>query len=320
MYKIFTLIALAVLIGSIASPAMSAFAKDDPIEDISPPQVVTTHNNNLINENIFESSSTIFEFPPGSDHEFRLNLSVDADGSIPMFPNTFITPNNFLINNPPAQQVSQAVYDWFPNNNIDVTQTVETLAGNQYSIWNIKLTNTGSSPINIVRLAVYNDWDVDGTTFNTAVYDPITDTSYEVGPGGTHAGMSSPTASSEHDIDSCCSNAASLLTFANNANGPLGPFDVTASLLWNLGSLNPGEMKSIDVIVAAGNSLNDLNTQIANAKESLDSETVGGEFLPIDSTALLMAGMSANLSLIVPIAAGIAGAGAIIIRSRMNKE
>ena len=47
---------------------------------------------------------------------------------------------------------------------------------------------------------------------------------------------------------------------------------------------------------------------------------VGGELLPIDSTALLMAGMSSNLSLIVPIAAGIAGAGAIFIRSRMNKD
>lgn len=45
---------------------------------------------------------------------------------------------------------------------------------------------------------------------------------------------------------------------------------------------------------------------------------VGGEFLPIDSTALLIAGMSANLSFIVPIAAGIAGVGAYLIRSRMR--
>jgi hypothetical protein len=47
---------------------------------------------------------------------------------------------------------------------------------------------------------------------------------------------------------------------------------------------------------------------------------VGGEFLPIDSTAMLMAGMSANLSILVPIAAGIAGVGAYYIRSRRNKE
>jgi hypothetical protein len=50
------------------------------------------------------------------------------------------------------------------------------------------------------------------------------------------------------------------------------------------------------------------------------STVVGGEGLPIDSTALLMAGMSSNLSLIIPIAAGIAGAGAIFIRSRINKD
>jgi len=47
---------------------------------------------------------------------------------------------------------------------------------------------------------------------------------------------------------------------------------------------------------------------------------VGGEFLPIDSTALLIAGMSANMGFIVPIAAGIAGVGAYLIRSRMNKD
>jgi len=47
---------------------------------------------------------------------------------------------------------------------------------------------------------------------------------------------------------------------------------------------------------------------------------VGGEFLPIDSTALLIAGMSANMGFIVPIAAGIVGAGAYLIRSRLNKD
>ena len=47
---------------------------------------------------------------------------------------------------------------------------------------------------------------------------------------------------------------------------------------------------------------------------------VGGEFLPIDSTSLLIAGLSANMSLMVPIVLGIAGASAYIIRSRMNKD
>jgi len=47
---------------------------------------------------------------------------------------------------------------------------------------------------------------------------------------------------------------------------------------------------------------------------------VGGEFLPIDSTALLIAGLSANMSLMVPIVLGVAGASAYIISSRMNKD
>ncbi len=55
-------------------------------------------------------------------------------------------------------------------------------------------------------------------------------------------------------------------------------------------------------------------------KEPLPPQCVGGEFLPIDSTALLIAGMYANMGFIVPIAAGIVGAGAYLIRSRMNKD
>ena len=47
---------------------------------------------------------------------------------------------------------------------------------------------------------------------------------------------------------------------------------------------------------------------------------VGGEFLSVDSTALLIAGMSANMSLIAPLVLGIAGVSAYLIRSRMNKD
>jgi len=47
---------------------------------------------------------------------------------------------------------------------------------------------------------------------------------------------------------------------------------------------------------------------------------VGGEFLSIDSTPLLIAGLSANMILIAPIVLGIAGAGYYIVRTRMNKD
>ena len=47
---------------------------------------------------------------------------------------------------------------------------------------------------------------------------------------------------------------------------------------------------------------------------------VGGEFLSIDSTALLIAGLSVNMSLLAPIVLAIAGAGYYIVRTRMNKD
>jgi len=49
-------------------------------------------------------------------------------------------------------------------------------------------------------------------------------------------------------------------------------------------------------------------------------EIVGGEFLPIDSTGLLIAGLSANMSLLAPIVLAIAGASYFIVRTRMNKD
>jgi len=51
-----------------------------------------------------------------------------------------------------------------------------------------------------------------------------------------------------------------------------------------------------------------------------ECKKIGGDFLPMDSTALLIAGMSANLSLIVPIVAGIAGVSAYYIKTRINKD
>jgi hypothetical protein len=45
---------------------------------------------------------------------------------------------------------------------------------------------------------------------------------------------------------------------------------------------------------------------------------VGGEFLPIDTTALVIAGASANAIWILPILAGLAGAGLYLTRSKLN--
>jgi len=48
--------------------------------------------------------------------------------------------------------------------------------------------------------------------------------------------------------------------------------------------------------------------------------TVGGEFLPIDSTALLLAGLQSSAIWMLPVLAGAAGVGAYYIKTRMNKD
>jgi hypothetical protein len=52
----------------------------------------------------------------------------------------------------------------------------------------------------------------------------------------------------------------------------------------------------------------------------LKDMVVGGEFLPIDNTALMLAGLQSSAIWMIPTLAGLAGAGAFYIKSRMNKE
>jgi len=47
---------------------------------------------------------------------------------------------------------------------------------------------------------------------------------------------------------------------------------------------------------------------------------VGGELLPIDSTALMLAGLQSSAIWMLPVLAGAAGAGAYYIKTRMNKD
>ena len=88
------------------------------------------------------------------------------------------------------------------------------------------------------------------------------------------------------------------------------------------GDINPDPLPEDDGFVITATTFDDF----ADALERkligtvAPPEVVGGESLAINNSALLIAGLSANLGLIVPIAAGIAGAGAIFIRSRMNKD
>ena len=49
-------------------------------------------------------------------------------------------------------------------------------------------------------------------------------------------------------------------------------------------------------------------------------QPIGGELLPIDSTALLLAGLQTSAIWMLPILAGAAGVGAFYIKTRMNKD
>jgi hypothetical protein len=49
-------------------------------------------------------------------------------------------------------------------------------------------------------------------------------------------------------------------------------------------------------------------------------KVVGGELLPLDSTALMLAGLQSSAIWMLPILAGAAGAGAFYIKTRMNKD
>jgi len=49
-------------------------------------------------------------------------------------------------------------------------------------------------------------------------------------------------------------------------------------------------------------------------------QVVGGEFLPIDSTALMLAGLQTSAIWMLPVLAGVAGAGFYLIKFRTNKE
>jgi len=52
----------------------------------------------------------------------------------------------------------------------------------------------------------------------------------------------------------------------------------------------------------------------------LPCPVVGGEFLPIDSTALMLAGLQSSAIWMLPVLAGAAGVGAFYIKTRMNKK
>lgn len=314
--RFFAITLSLVLLFSITAP--EAFAKVNEIQNLASPLVTVNHDNDVILVGVSEGNSVNYQFPDvGLDHEWRFSIGTNADGSISQdefgdYVDTETT--NFLDNNPPNQQISRAVMN---DGLVQITQTAQTNAGNQYITYLFEFENIGASDINNLDVAIYNDWDVDASSGgDTTVYDPITDTAYQF--QGTYVGMSSPLPSSNHDINFCCDTSGGILSSPNNANGPLGPSDVTASLSWNLGFLSQGSSKSIFVVMAAADSLDELNSAIAAGKA--EAGVVGGEFLSIDTTALILAGAQTNAVWLLSALAvvGSVAFGALYITSKKN--
>ena len=61
-------------------------------------------------------------------------------------------------------------------------------------------------------------------------------------------------------------------------------------------------------------------TIMVTTPEIIINGPVGGELIPIDSTALVLAGLQTSAIWMLPVLAGAAGAGAYYIKTRMNKD
>ncbi len=97
-------------------------------------------------------------------------------------------------------------------------------------------------------------------------------------------------------------NAGSLVTV--NAGGQVD----------NHGTINenPGAGTNSGIVLVISGFFNDNLPNLC--------PIVGGELLPIDSTALMLAGLQSSAIWMLPILAGAAGIGAYYIKTRMNKD
>jgi len=77
---------------------------------------------------------------------------------------------------------------------------------------------------------------------------------------------------------------------------------------------------SVEVAVATANNAFAGGTLASILVQLQTSHTVAGELLPIDSTALMLAGLQTSAIWLVPSVVGIAGVGFYVVRAKMNKD
>jgi len=93
---------------------------------------------------------------------------------------------------------------------------------------------------------------------------------------------------------------------------PTGAWDLWAQVSFNAGSNTIEKVEFIDSGANTFYLLDDFEFCII--------EVVGGELLPIDSTALMLAGLQSSAIWMLPVLAGIAGTGFYLVKFRTNKE
>ena len=119
------------------------------------------------------------------------------------------------------------------------------------------------------------------------------------------------------DIDtSDCDTKGVSVSFENQAIN-LGVW--TADEIINGVTAPDGIEVHCDVIFDISNGADSVSQTIWLIPDDPDFE-VGGEFLPINSTALVLAGLQSSAIWMLPVLAGVAGAGFYLIKFRMNKE
>jgi len=114
-----------------------------------------------------------------------------------------------------------------------------------------------------------------------------------------------------------------MMEIFDGGGGLLESFNVSMDApISTPGATNDGEFRGF---VRATNEIASLELSgsfdvLDDLEFSRNCVVVGGEIIPIDASALLIGGLFVNSFWMLPALAGIAGAGAYLVRTRMNKE
>ena len=141
---------------------------------------------------------------------------------------------------------------------------------------------------------------------------------------GTNTGMAGGDAITVNNINDVM-NPSMYVNNVNNVNAiPNASLDIhfdglTTVITTFLPNLGPGTHDVKFAVADASDGVLDAGVFIQADSFVMMSEQIGGILGPIDTTAVLIAGLAGNMSMLVPIVAGIAGVGAYFVRKSMMK-